>query len=70
MPIRPLNIKTNARTPLELQSNINMPVNPDVEAEESIRSVLSTYELSGRRVERSVMPEIKFETLAFFFPNY
>lgn len=48
MPIRPLNIKTKARTPLELHFYINMPFNYDVQAEESIKSVLSTYENSGR----------------------
>jgi hypothetical protein len=42
MHIRLLNIKTNTRTPLELQSNIKIPVNPDVQAEENIKSVLTT----------------------------
>ena len=46
-------IKTNARSPLELRSIINEPVSPDAQTEDEILPVLGTYELRGRRVQRS-----------------
>ena len=64
-------IKTNARSPLELRSLVNSPVSPDLETEENIDHVLGSYVLRGRRVEKSVIPETKYETLTFkhFFPK-
>jgi hypothetical protein len=44
-------IKTNARSPLELRSQINSPVTPDIQTEENIPPILGSYELRGRRVE-------------------
>jgi hypothetical protein len=57
--------KINARSPLELRSIINEPVSSDAKTEDEIVPVLSTYELRGRRVEKSVIPETKYETLTF-----
>jgi len=64
-------IKTNARSPLELRSLINSAVTPDVQTEENILPVVGSYELRGRRVVKSVIPETKYETLTFkhFFPK-
>ena len=64
-------IKTNARSPLELRSHINSPVTPDIQTLENIPPILSSYELRGRRVEKSEVPETKYETLTFkhFFPK-
>ena len=64
-------IKTNARSPLELRSHLNSPVTPDIQTEENILPILGSYELRGRRVEKSVVPETKYETLTFkhFFPK-
>ena len=64
-------IKTNARSPLELRSLINSAVSPDVQTEENILPVVGSYELRGRRVVKSVIPETKYETLTFkhFFPK-
>ena len=64
-------IKTNARSPLELQSSLNLPLTPNDQTVEGFLPVLGTYELRGRRVEKSVIPETKFETLTFkhFFPK-
>ena len=53
---------TNARSPLELRSLINSPVTPDNQTEENIVPVLGSYELRGRRAEKSVIPETKYET--------
>ncbi len=58
---------------LELRSHINSPVTPDIQTEENISPILGSYELRGRRVEKSVVkqkylrkvPETKYETLAF-----
>ena len=63
--------KINARSSLELRSIINEPVSPDAKTEDEIVPVLSTYGLRGRRVEKSVIPETKYETLKFkhFFPK-
>ena len=47
-------IKTNARSPLELRSLINSAVTPDVQTEENILPVFGSFELRGRRVEKSV----------------
>ena len=58
-------IKTNARSPLELRSHINSPVTPDIQTEENIPPILGSYELRWRRVEKSVVPETKYETLTF-----
>ena len=46
-------IKINARSPIELQSIINLPVNNDLQTEEDFEPVLGTYELRGRRVEKN-----------------
>ncbi len=56
---------------LELRSHINSPVTPDIQTEESVPPNLGSYELRGRRVGKSVVPEIKYETLTFkhFFPK-
>ena len=64
-------IKTNARSPLELRSHLNSPVTPDIQTEENILPILGSYELRGRRVEKNVVPETKYETLTFkhFFPK-
>jgi hypothetical protein len=64
-------IKTNARSPVELRSLINSPVTPDIHTEENIVPVLGSYELRGRRVEKNIIPETKYETLTFkhFFPK-
>ena len=69
--IFPHGIKTNARSPIELRSLINSPVTPDIQTEENIVPVLCYHELRGRRVEKSVIPEAKYETLTFkhFFPK-
>ena len=47
------------------------PVFPDLETEENIDHILGSYVLRGRRVEKSVIPETKYETLTFkhFFPK-
>ena len=64
-------IKRNARSPLELRSLINSVVTHDVQTEENILPVVGSYELRGRRVVKSVIPETKYETLTFkhFFPK-
>ena len=62
--------KSNARSPIELQSNIILPVTPDVQTEERIEPALGTYELKGRRIGKSIKPD-KFENFTFkhFFPK-
>jgi hypothetical protein len=42
-----------------------------VQTEENILPVVGSYELRGRRVVKSVIPETKYETLTFkhFFPK-
>ncbi len=54
-------IKTNARSLLELRLIINEPVSPDAQTEDEIVPML----------EKSVIPETKYETLTFkhFFPK-
>ena len=44
--------------------NVATPT-PYLRTEENIDHVLGTYELRGRRVEKSVIPETKYETLTF-----
>ena len=51
--------------PVELRSLINSPVTPDIQTEENIAPILGSYELRGRRVEKSVITETKYETLTF-----
>ena len=58
-------IKTNARSPIELRSLINSPVTPDIQTKEKIPPFLGFYELRGRKVQKIVLPEIKYETLTF-----
>jgi len=65
------NMFKNIKSPLELQSSLNLPLTPDDQTVEGFLPVLGTYELRGRSVKKSVIPETKFETLTFkhFFPK-
>jgi hypothetical protein len=55
--------------PLNFDQSLTNQFNGKTENE--ILPVLSNYELRGRRVEKSVIPETKYETLTFkhFFPK-
>ena len=50
-------IKSNARSPIELQSLINSLVTAYLRTEVNIENVLDTYELRRGRVEINVIPQ-------------
>ena len=65
-------IKTNAKSPVELKSSINLQISTNDSAKSFVKHTLEIYELRrGRNVVKNVIPETKYETLTFkqFFPK-
>ena len=64
-------IKTNGRAPVDLRSQINLPV-PEDDLDKELEQTVNVYNLRrGRTLVKNIIPETKYETLTFkhFFPK-
>ena len=64
-------IKTNARAPVDLKSQINLPA-PEDDLGKQLEQTVNVYDLRrGRTLVKNIIPETKYETLTFkhFFPK-
>ena len=65
-------IKTNAKSPVELKSSINLQISTNDSAKSDVKHTQDIYELRrGRNIVKNVILETKYETLTFklFFPK-